>query len=748
MVYGMMGAYLMLFPRSRFYGAVNYDLKFWGAILCILLPVTYVGQLASIGLAETVIIVGVVGTYLALQPETSRIILPAWSVVICKYLVDVIFVREIIDDALINTQVRMLSGLAFGAFGAYCIAGTQGWKLTWETPVQSKGNTATGRIKMSVARLESEGKKSEEGARVYLGQRVFVGDVERAVTFYREVVIPKFPDLLLPLQEHIALARLLHFKGYDAEALKAYETMLQGVPELPDEYWLAWLKAAELTMKLAPDDTAKARRYLDQFELGTTNMMRDRVEAQRLRATLPVVEEPKKPVKALPVIETVGAATSPASAESQARSKSDNNASDMDAVRIRPRTFVYVPGAAPVSIAERQVNLPQPELDDKEFLNKHWKPLPSLGDKNPTMASLLERRIKNPRAADTDEDAPSMYQALTGNDARRSLRKSRVAQLEVVSTTPSIAPVVKETIGSYGSIAEIQGPLITERYKLRGEKETPKDRNRPARQKPDWDKQFWRTLAVDMPEGETEQPEYSDDIAKFEDSETGIPVEKFSIWSIGNLEAETVNFMLLEHAEIIKTYSVFDVSPSAGSGNHEIFLQRVPKEKADMLIAAAKACNWELHIANEDSPVFRMEPLELLEITMDNSGLQLKTLYGNRRLAWDEPVLVALSHMKLTPDSKSMPRWMLEIICLGDKPTRFQLFERTVSVRKCHVDGHHFDNAVALIHAAALFTWNHVTNAIRLPGTLTDLDSPELLFESYRTYDLRVLHGLITKAEL
>jgi len=478
-VYAFMGAALVLFPMARCYGAVNYDLRFWAAIFCILLPVSTVTRLAGMALTETVLILGVTAAFLLIQPEHSRISLPLGIVILIKLLQDLLLIQPAINDVVSNSFWRIGGGLIVGSVVAFSMGGARGWKKTWpdETQQLKAGRTGSNRGKTPMAKLESEGRRTLEGAQIFLGQRVFVGDAERASNFYSEVVMAKFPELVLPMQEQIALARLLQFKGREAEALHAYENLVNKISPIPDEHWIAWLKAAELSIKLHPDQPARARNYLTRFQQGNITMLRDRIEAERLESLLPAVETAPEPE---PVLPELTESRPPASVPEQAPS--------VDFERVTPVTFKYVPGSAPVSLRQPSVaGRHEPTLADPEFLKTYWKPLPSLGER--TIAPVLERRVKNSRFVE-EEEKPSMYAGGKPMPNRGIRPQTRLGNVETFRNLPAPeAAKAEEMPGRYGGLAdESEANLV---IRLRSEPESGPLKPRQKRARSDVDGLFF-----------------------------------------------------------------------------------------------------------------------------------------------------------------------------------------------------------------------------------------------------------------
>ncbi len=486
-VYAVMGAYLVCFPRSRCYGAFNYDLRYWAVILFIMVPVTMVTRYAGLALTEMIIVLGMVGVYLLMQPEHVRLSAPVLAVIMYKLVQDVALIEPVAGEVIANSFWRIGGGFFVGVAGGLILNGNKGWKLTWDDETKAKASAKRTGGRTSVAQLEAEGHKTAEGARVYLGQRVFIGDSAKAAAFYREVVIPKFPDLSLPLQEQMALARMLHFKGCEAEAMHAYEIVLHTDP-LPEEYWVAWLKAAEHVAKLAPHRSADARRYLDKFEEGHNILMRDRIEAERIRAELPVVESAAFGVdeESVGSVEDAGAENTEVTeagvypgATEVAAGNNDNGVSQaaapqLEFPKITPRTFRYVAGETVVSLG--MTNSKQKEADSlssEDPIKSYWEPLPCLSE-NKTLPSILDRPVKNPRVAAEEENKPSMYGPPSGGRGRRA-GGGRLSKLELVRKDIGIrVPRSGEQASRYGGLSEAQvetGEQPT--LRLRGEKDLP-----------------------------------------------------------------------------------------------------------------------------------------------------------------------------------------------------------------------------------------------------------------------------------
>lgn len=502
-VYAVMGAYIVCFPRSRCYGALNYDLRFWAAALFIMLPTTIVTSYAGMTLTEPVLMAGLLGFFLLIQPEHARFSVAVGTAMLYKLLLDVLLIQPVVGDIAGNTHWRVFGGFFIGCGAGFMLNGMRGWTLTWEDETKPLPSASRSHRKMSLSQLEAAGQKNEDAARAFLGQRVFVGDSARATAFYRDVVMQAFPDLMLPLQEQIALARLLHFKGYDKESLHAYETLLRATPALPEEYWIAWLKAAELIVKVDPPRAADARNYLDRFEEGTDLAMRDRIEAEQLRANLhasdvvpvqnPALNEHALVKQANKTTETAPQSSYGAAEDSElatpehathglrmSRTRKKQQIPTLDFPKITPRTFVYQEGEGltPVKFPTTHSGAESADrrqtIETQQTIETHWKPLPCVTGQKLSSPAILERRVKNPQMTEDVEKTGMYGDAFRGGRKDSPRKRGRLARLEVArSELKHQVPESESKSSRYGGLEEHKkaGSPPHTGFRLRGEKD-------------------------------------------------------------------------------------------------------------------------------------------------------------------------------------------------------------------------------------------------------------------------------------
>jgi len=282
-VYAVMGAYLVCFPRSKINVALIYDIKFWAAVLFLLLPGIFIFGSASKSLAELLLVLGVVILFALIQPDHARFGMPAFVLLGYKLLQDALTFERQIEEFHISIWSHM-GGLMVGTVAGLLVNGTRGLHQTYgDTDGVLPGRKLPNR-KSKLRKLEGDAHKDPEAARVYLQQRVFIGDAAGATKFYSEVVLKQFPSLVLEPRDLHQLGRMLEFKGLDAAALHAYEQLLR-VEGLPAGHEDAYMQAAKLCSRLQPERVGDCVRYIDRFE-ELTPLMRDKFEARRFRTEI------------------------------------------------------------------------------------------------------------------------------------------------------------------------------------------------------------------------------------------------------------------------------------------------------------------------------------------------------------------------------------------------------------------------------------------------------------------------------
>lgn len=147
-----------------------------------------------------------------------------------------------------------------------------------------------GKKTSAVETLRLAALKDPEAARFYLRQRVLVGDGPGAAEFYREVVMPRYPDLVLDPDNQAALVRVLEFSGFRLPGVRAAELFLARYPAEPGWDVVA-LSLGRLLLENGPAASLpEAIRHLGRAEAGAPEK-RHRAEARRLRDALVVRAE-------------------------------------------------------------------------------------------------------------------------------------------------------------------------------------------------------------------------------------------------------------------------------------------------------------------------------------------------------------------------------------------------------------------------------------------------------------------------
>lgn len=132
--------------------------------------------------------------------------------------------------------------------------------------------------------------KDPEAARFLLRQRILIGDTTGTAEFYEEIVLPRYPDLVLDPPNQAALVRMLEFGGYATAGGRAAALFLS---RYPAETGWEGIAIANGRMLLGKGDASlllDAIRHLGRVEQASTEK-RVRSEAGLLREALTVRAE-------------------------------------------------------------------------------------------------------------------------------------------------------------------------------------------------------------------------------------------------------------------------------------------------------------------------------------------------------------------------------------------------------------------------------------------------------------------------
>lgn len=514
LVYTFIGAGLIVFPRAYASVALNYDGRFWAITLCILLPITTLTARAGLPLTQMIILVGMVGSFLFFLPICRHFQVPIWGIVLYKLFQDMLLVEPLKHDIISNSIWRIGGGLLVGMMAGVMLDGVRGFRRTWhELKPKKRGHGAT---LPSLKKLEAAAHIDAETAKRYLGQRVFVSDAESIINFYNEVVIPKYPELVLPEREQLSLARLLQSKGRDAEALHAYENLLENY-EINEDHWNAWLTTAELLRKVNPERREDIRDYLEKFLESNDIMMRDRLEARHIlqdmdketaeaeaaeapeleedNAALDQTEETTEP-------ETYGEDPAPkeeatpgvyAVSDPDNKVESGDNVSaeietiklpsidsqeqpSVDFPRLKPRTFEVVDGE-PIGEAVRDKSRVSSQTWSDEIAETYWKPIEMKSGFKLDDERLLVIKTRGNRKVAPAQSSGHYSGADVREGAPEKLRRGgRLAHIEAIKKDfhPNPAPsastdATPNKIPSNYGVGDIEGDRP--RIRLRNEKD-------------------------------------------------------------------------------------------------------------------------------------------------------------------------------------------------------------------------------------------------------------------------------------
>jgi membrane associated rhomboid family serine protease len=281
-LYAVMAAYLVCFPRSRIRFMLIYNLWFWmiglfGAGFLAIILYIFVGSLA-----ELLWFLAFVGLFAAMQPGRLVIEIPAFVFLGFRVLYDGLT----LDSQMWSSGVSVwghAGGFMVGTTAALLVYGTKGLTQTWESKKEKPELSRQEQAKQQAASLMESARADETAARAVLGRFVFLRDSAAACELYANVVVPTWPELTLEYDLQLDLARMLNLRGQTDLAIHAYDRLLWHYPngQGADEAYLAVVK---LTQKV-PDRLSIALQYLNKLDTMEC-LMRDRLESRRLRGEI------------------------------------------------------------------------------------------------------------------------------------------------------------------------------------------------------------------------------------------------------------------------------------------------------------------------------------------------------------------------------------------------------------------------------------------------------------------------------
>lgn len=771
-----LGAFVACYPRSRVYLDINYDLRFWAALLFLLFPITLIFQHAGLAFTETLMLLGLTAAFFLLSPDHVKKSAPTPLLGVYLLAFNYFIIRPLSAPVLTDSWWRIGGGVLTGLGAGYLLLGRENWNTRWGdiTRKAEPGGSGGRGNRKPLAQLEQEGRKSLEGAKKFLGQRVFVGDAARASVFYKDVVMPRFPDLVLPMPDQMSLARMLHFRGLEKESLHAYRGLLTMEP-LPNEYAVARLQAADMILRFEPERAEEARELLRRFENGYIALERDRMEARRLKELLPARladPTPRWQYEQAAAPDAVqgtdyGIVTTDADADAirlgervlavKRRRQQATDAAEFDFPRAKPVTFVYHPdGRVTRVLDDAPVKLD--DLQDDPVYKDQWKALPVRTRQQDLPAIHREYAIKSHRVEDDDSTASPFYSAggapSTGGAPRGTGRLSR---LELMKNDLVSKPAAQEMSTAYGSLSA-SAPEETatkethfDRIRLKSDPPdaplttTPRVRLRRADAgglaARDAQCMVWgeRISLQSLPAEEA-----SVDVGYSESDENILAVEESALWAVTlqhEASMDAVKFFAEAAGDLMEKYGRRDLALMTDSGVTPLFLLRgMPDVYRPAVEKSAADAQLPVSFLSEGDPLTSLAPVEVLGARMNASHCLMKTEFGNRHVAWNEIALVSRCQVRLAPNSRTGPRQLLEIAVLGATPTRFQLFQRTLQMKACAVEDKEYADPQEYLDAAWHFAGHHAAKAAIWP----DRDSGVALhYESLAWYDEAVLRYLL-----
>jgi hypothetical protein len=104
--------------------------------------------------------------------------------------------------------------------------------------------------------------------------------------------------------------------------------------------------------------------------------------------------------------------------------------------------------------------------------------------------------------------------------------------------------------------------------------------------------------------------------------------------------------------------------------------------------------------------------------------------------------MISMCRTRLTLNSRSLHRILLEFVVPGKETSRYQLFERTLAVKGSSIDSQIFEDAELLIRAAWKYAFSIALRATHYPAEEDPVQLPQ--FESYSLYNEEILRRLLT----
>lgn len=283
MVYAAAGAYLVCFPRSHVKVLLIYNPGFWlllilmGGALSMVAVFFLPGHLYQIVWLAVFVIL-----FVGMQPGHVVFGLPVLVFLGLRIGLDLATFAS--TDAVPATSFwGHAGGFAAGVAGGLMVNGTRGFGQRYSVEDDPDANLSNRqRLQRQEERLKAEG--SPGALRELLARRVFTGDADGAAQLYVEEIQPRHPGLFLDADLQLVLARMLSTRGYEKQALHAYDLLLAQPACKPAEMSAAFLEAAAICARL-PEHLDHGNDILSRLS-GVEIPNRDREEARRIRAEI------------------------------------------------------------------------------------------------------------------------------------------------------------------------------------------------------------------------------------------------------------------------------------------------------------------------------------------------------------------------------------------------------------------------------------------------------------------------------
>lgn len=289
LIFCFAGGWFLCCWRGRVHLASVTESGFWYIYLLMFVPISILASIGSRFLGESVLIASFVAIYLAKSPTTYTWAAAPIFLLVFKFLEDVIMSQSI-GEIVYSSPVLAICGFVCGLAGTYALMGNKKLRQVWDGMPEHAGplfglplfrKKANAPKRLTLAQLAQDAYIDEAKAKLYLGQRVFVGDGDKVEEFYKFGVMKKYPDLMLDPRDQITLCRILNFRDLPKEALHAYEKLVN-LPEVPDHMKEVWYQSALLLFRTDSSRMRMGLGYLDRY-FGYELNKREFAEARKLK---------------------------------------------------------------------------------------------------------------------------------------------------------------------------------------------------------------------------------------------------------------------------------------------------------------------------------------------------------------------------------------------------------------------------------------------------------------------------------